>query len=490
MPRMRFSHPECGGSIASSGGYNSNLGGTNVTPLGTGNPTNTQLGQLTDSATYDTCGLATFDRRQLEFEGPLLIQHGPRRRIMSPHVTASLTAGLNPVMLWPELRSGMGFEAARFVMGESNDATLRRSPGISDRRRRSFACWLDVCRFNRGARSSARSHHGHSYGSFRGQPAVPRAHVTATETGTGYARSITPDDTGRYTVPSWRPTEYSLTVEASGFNKYVQRNVTLVADQTATIDVQLKVGSTIDTVTVSAAGSDAPLVDAATPTLTEVVGNTRIEELPLNGRAVAQLIALVPGSAGASPTVVTSQSSLPGSVQPSINGARNAQTGYLLDGAPFLDQYYNTNIPFPFPDSLQEFSVQTSNYSARYGGNSGAVVNVVTKSGTNSLHGDLFAFNRNQDYNAANAFTGAVDPLHRTDFGGTVGGPVLYSALIQRPRSHLPSSLATRAHGRHKRRSIPAMFPRPRNSRGTSRPFPARLQILWTGRFSRAARFR
>jgi len=181
--------------------------------------------------------------------------------------------------------------------------------------------------------------------------------------------------------------------------------------------------------TVTAAAEDAPLVDAATPTLTDVVGSTRIEELPLNGRAVAQLIALVPGSAGASPTAVATQSSLPGSVQPSINGERNAQTGYLLDGAPFLDQYYNTNIPFPFPDSLQEFSVQTSNYSARYGGNAGAVVNVVTKSGTNSLHGNLFGFNRNQAYNAANAFSGVVDPLHRTDFGGTLGGPVYIPRL-------------------------------------------------------------
>jgi hypothetical protein len=265
--------------------------------------------------------------------------------------------------------------------------------------------------------------------------AVPIARITATETGTGFERSIATDDTGHYTLPSLRPTEYSLTVEASGFAKYIQRNVRLIADQTATIDVQLKVGSTAETMTVSAIAADAPLVDAATPTLTEVVGNTRIEELPLNGRAVAQLIALVPGSAGASPTVVAAQSSLPGSVQPSINGARNAQTGYLLDGAPFLDQYYNTNIPFPFPDSLQEFSVQTSNYSARYGGNAGAVVNVVTKSGTNSLHGNLFGFNRNQAYNAANAFSGAVDPLHRTDFGGTLGGPV-YIPWLYNGRDH------------------------------------------------------
>src|SRR6266566_2662411 len=91
--------------------------------------------------------------------------------------------------------------------------------------------------------------------------AVPRAHVTATETGTGFERSITTDDTGHYTVPSLRPTEYSLTVEASGFSKYFQKNIRLIADQTATIDVQLKVGSTAETLTVTAGAEDAALGD-------------------------------------------------------------------------------------------------------------------------------------------------------------------------------------------------------------------------------------
>ncbi len=261
--------------------------------------------------------------------------------------------------------------------------------------------------------------------------AVANAKVTATETGTTFGRSITADAAGHYTVPSLRPTSYTLAVEAPGFRKFVQ-DIQLKADQTATLDVQLQLGSATETVTVSASTNQ---VDLATPTLAEVVGTIRIEELPLNGRAVAQLINLVPGAINASPTTVTSQSSLPGSVQPNINGSRTAQTGYILDGAPFLDQYYNTNLPFPFPDSLQEFSVQTSNYSARYGGNAGGVVNVITKSGTNSLHGALFEFNRNQDYNAANAFTRVVDTLHRNDFGGTVGGPI-YIPRLYNGRDH------------------------------------------------------
>jgi hypothetical protein len=254
--------------------------------------------------------------------------------------------------------------------------------------------------------------------------AVPRARVTATESETSFSRVISSDETGHYTLPSLRPTDYTLTVEAAGFDKYIQRNIRLAADQTATIDMQLKVGAATETLTISADSSTAPLVDAATPTLTEVVTTTRITELPLNGRAVAQLINLVPGAINSEPSTTTSQSRLPGTVQPDINGSRGAQTSYSLDGASFIDQYYQTNVPFPFPDAVQEFSVQTSNYSAKYGGNAGGVVNVVTKSGTNSLHGSLFEFNRNQAYNAAGAFTHVVDGLHRNEFGGTLGGPV------------------------------------------------------------------
>jgi len=251
--------------------------------------------------------------------------------------------------------------------------------------------------------------------------AVPGARVTAAETGTTFKRSIPADETGHYTIPSLRPTEYTLSVEAANFQKFVQSGITLLADQTATVNVRLQLGSVSENVTVSA---NASLVDVATATLTDVVGQTRIEELPLNGRAVAQLIGLVPGATSAVPTEVTSQTALPGSVAPSINGSGTNQTGYMLDGAAFLDQYLNRNIPFPFPDALQEFSVQTNNYSARYGGNAGGVVNVVTKSGTNELHGNLFAFNRNQDYNARNSFSQVRDVANRNEFGGTVGGPV------------------------------------------------------------------
>ncbi len=270
--------------------------------------------------------------------------------------------------------------------------------------------------------------HAQAVGTITGQVVDPSganlagAHVAITESETGLVRTAMTDDHGRYTIPSLRPTQYSISIEDTGFKTHVQNGITLLANQTATIDAKLDIGSTTQEVTVN---ENASQVDVSTPTLNTVIGQTAVEELPLDGRAVAELINTVAGASGASPTTITNQASLPGSVSPTINGSRGNSTSYLLDGANYVDEYYNTNIPFPFPDALQEFSVQTSNYSARYGENSGGVVNVVTKSGTNKFHGNLFEYNRNAIFNARNAFQKARDPLKRNQFGGTIGGPVI-----------------------------------------------------------------
>jgi hypothetical protein len=137
----------------------------------------------------------------------------------------------------------------------------------------------------------------------------------------------------------------------------------------------------------------------------------------------ASSLQLVAGASDATVATTASQSSPPGAVHVNINGSRDNQTNYSLDGAWFVDQYYNVNVPFPFPDALQEFSVQTENYSARYGGSAGGVVNVVTRSGSNSIHGDLFEYVKNTVFNAAN-LNGTVDTQHRNQYGGTVGGPI------------------------------------------------------------------
>ncbi len=115
---------------------------------------------------------------------------------------------------------------------------------------------------------------------------------------------------------------------------------------------------------------------------------------------------------------------VPGAEQISVNGARPDQISYNLDGGSNQDLMSNTNNPFPFPDALQEFSVQTNSFDTQYGTNAGAVVNVVTKSGTNQYHGDVFEFVRNREFNARNYFANTVDPLKRNQFGGTIGGPI------------------------------------------------------------------
>src|SRR5438876_8026055 len=156
--------------------------------------------------------------------------------------------------------------------------------------------------------------------------------------------------------------------------------------------------------------------------------------MPLEGRNAAKLTLLVPGavySANGGADQGTTKT-FPGAVTISANGARQDMDSYQLDGGNYVDEYTNVNQPFPFPDALQEFSVQTSNYSAEYGQNAGAVVNVITKSGTNNFHGDVFEFLRNSVFNARNFFAplnlkdNGRDQLKRNQFGGTVGGPIIH----------------------------------------------------------------
>lgn len=252
---------------------------------------------------------------------------------------------------------------------------------------------------------------------------VPGARVTVTEAATGLATNTTASQDGLYTVPALRPTEYSLTVTVGGFKTFNQTGIILRADEAATVNAVLQLGSATDKVTVSA---DAVQVDTTTSTLGQVVDTRRVSDLPLNGRNAAQLTVLVAGAIAA-PNGSADQGqtkTFPVVVTVSTNGSRANVTNYMLDGGNNVDEYTNVNLPFPFPDALQEFSVETSNYSAQYGQNAGGVVNVVTKSGTNELHGDGFEYLRNRELNARNFFARTVDPLKRNQFGGTIGGPV------------------------------------------------------------------
>ncbi|HUA57773.1 MAG TPA: carboxypeptidase regulatory-like domain-containing protein [Verrucomicrobiae bacterium] len=252
---------------------------------------------------------------------------------------------------------------------------------------------------------------------------VSQARVTMTQVGTEVKRTATTNVSGQFTIPSIPPATYRVTVEATGFKTYVQ-DVTLLADQTGSLLISMQLGQTQERVTVEAT---ATLVNTVTPVLSQVIERSRVVELPLNGRNAADLTKMVAGVLDSNNSAGTTQGDtkqVPGTEAMSVNGARPDEISYNLDGGSNQDLMSNTNNPFPFPDALQEFSVQTNSFDTQYGTNAGAVVNVVTKSGTNQWHGDVFEFVRNREFNARNFFAAATDPLKRNQFGGTVGGPI------------------------------------------------------------------
>jgi len=252
---------------------------------------------------------------------------------------------------------------------------------------------------------------------------IPNATVTVTQQSTGQKRATTTNASGTFDVPALPPDAYSVTVEASGFKTSVQQ-FTLLADQDRDLDVHLELGATSQQVTVEAA---SVMVDRVSPVLSQVLEQSRVINLPLNGRNAADLTLLVPGTVSANGHGVQQGNTkqVPGAESIAVNGARADQISYNLDGSSNEDLMSNTNNPFPFPDALQEFSVQTNSFDSQYGANVGAVVNVVTKSGTNNWHGDGFEFVRNRVFNANNYFSTTRDPLKRNQFGGTIGGPII-----------------------------------------------------------------
>jgi len=252
---------------------------------------------------------------------------------------------------------------------------------------------------------------------------IPGAIVTATHSGTNIAHTFPTDSSGNYDFPSLAIGTYSIRCEARGF-KRVQTTVLVEVGQTVRQNLRLSVGDVSETVQVEA---QAPLLQADSVTIGQVVTNRQIVELPLNGRLFTNLALLVPGVTprGGGLTMFGNAGNL------SINGSRPGYENYMIEGVPTVAG--NTRQPqiTPSVDAIQEFKLQTSSYSAEYGRGS-ASINVVTKSGTNQVHGVAYEFLRN-DRLAANDFflnqlpdPKAVKPnLNRHQFGGTFGGPVI-----------------------------------------------------------------
>ena len=258
---------------------------------------------------------------------------------------------------------------------------------------------------------------------------IPSATVEVVEVATELVRTATTGPEGYYVIGSLRPTTYNVKVWAPGFRTLTESNVTLLANESVTMNMKLELGSVGDSVNVQA---NVVQVDTTTATLRQVVDSERMIELPLNGRNAGQLTTLVAGAVTA-PSNNADQGTtktFPGAVTISVNGGRSNNVSYNLDGVHAEDILSNVNQPLPMPDALQEFSVQTSNYDAEYGQNSSGVVNIVTKSGTNAFHGDFFEFIRNAVFNARNFFAPSRDPLKRNQFGGTFGGPAWKDRLF------------------------------------------------------------
>ncbi|HUQ94986.1 MAG TPA: carboxypeptidase regulatory-like domain-containing protein [Bryobacteraceae bacterium] len=256
--------------------------------------------------------------------------------------------------------------------------------------------------------------------------AIPGAPVTAENIATGIKTPATTNDAGIYFFPALPVGVYRLTVSFQGFQTRVLDKIRLQVDQRLTADFDLQVASVQEQVMVQ---TSAVLLETTTSTLSQVVDTKRINDLPLNGRNVLSLLGLQAGvttrggslsygNAALYPTTAGYQ------VNNSVNGARGNQTAYKLDGGTNTNGTHGVANPFPSPDAVQEFSVQTSSFSAENGGVVGGVVNVVTKSGTNQFHGSAWEFHRNKVLNARNFFAADADALKRNQFGFGIGGPI------------------------------------------------------------------
>jgi len=252
---------------------------------------------------------------------------------------------------------------------------------------------------------------------------VPGAAVKATQTDTSTVRMTSTGPDGAYVLPNLPLGPYRLEVSGQGFSTYIQTGIVLQVASNPTIDVTLSVGAVSEQVSVEA---NAALIETERTGVGQVVETRRILELPLNGRNAIDLIPLSGAAIPTSPGVAN----IPGSQSISVAGGQTYGVAYVLDGAEFSDQFDGTSLPFPFPDALQEFKVESSALTAQNGEHSGAAVNAVTKSGTNSFHGDAFEFLRNGAVNARNFFATTPDTLKRNQYGGTLGGPIKKDKLF------------------------------------------------------------
>src|SRR6266849_19107 len=259
---------------------------------------------------------------------------------------------------------------------------------------------------------------------------IPGVRVTLQHVRTNQTRAAVTNQAGEYSFPLLPVGEYRISVEQPGFKKYQETGILLQVNDNVKIDVRLEVGEVSTEVQVEAA---ATVVETANATIKEVVDSRRVADLPLNGRNLADLTLLVTGvqpSDSPSGDAGLQAYSAPGVKALSVNGSRQNNLKYTLDGGDNSDNLFNTNLAFPFPDAVQEFSMVTSNAGMEVGRSSSGSVNIVTKSGINQIHGDAFWYVRNTEFNANGFFSHFPDGLKRNQTGGTLGGPIIKDKLF------------------------------------------------------------
>ena len=265
---------------------------------------------------------------------------------------------------------------------------------------------------------------------------VPGVTIEATNTATGQLRTTVTGTDGYYTIPQVQPGTYTVRATITGFKEVTRTGLVVSVGDTTRVDVKLAVGGVQETVIVS---GSTPLVETAHATLGITIDQQKVVELPLNGRNFAQLGTLIPGVLAA-PAGLGGQTgdATPGgfgaaTASYNVNGMRNQSNSFLLDGTNNNDTFNTGFVMRPPPDAIQEFKIETHSYTAEFGRNAGAVVNVVTKSGANDVHGSGWEFNRSDALQAYNYFAPTTQPkpaLKQNQFGGAIGGPVEKNKLF------------------------------------------------------------
>jgi hypothetical protein len=248
---------------------------------------------------------------------------------------------------------------------------------------------------------------------------VPNANVTATLGGKNTERSATTSADGTFEIPTLPVGTYEVIARADGFKKFTAQDVPVSIGHVAVVNITLAIGGSTETVTVQA---NATQVETTSTQIGAVMSETSVRELPLSTRDTYQLLQLQPGVQSQVGADLFYGSDNPGVV--SVNGGRGRANNYTVNGGDGNDIFANGPAIQPSPDAIEQFRVLTNTFDAEYGRNSGSVVNVVTKSGTNDLHGDFYEFIRNDALNTRGYFDPYVLDYKQNQFGATIGGPI------------------------------------------------------------------